>query len=104
MLILMGLFIETPVVDVGKKTLLPMKWAMQVLLVWPESTNVKSRVFNWILLCNLLVAEVFHVAYSVVFLKDIQKSTAASTTVTTTFEVSTMGVNTFSDIVTWHIL
>ncbi|GJQ83665.1 hypothetical protein Trydic_g14374 [Trypoxylus dichotomus] len=72
--------------DGAKKCIVPGKWLLQSLLVWPDNESRYITALNWILFANLMLLELFHASYVVVYRTEYGNAITAAATVTTTFE------------------
>ncbi|GJQ83666.1 hypothetical protein Trydic_g14375 [Trypoxylus dichotomus] len=72
--------------DGAKKCLVPGKWLLESLVVWPDTDSKFVTGFNWMCFINLMVLEVFHASYVVVHRTDYGNAITAAATVTTTLE------------------
>lgn len=67
--------------------MVPGKWLLQSLIVWPDTDSRSVTIFNWACLINLMFFELFHTAYVVIHRTEYGNAISAAATVTTTFEV-----------------
>ncbi|KAK9695287.1 7tm Odorant receptor [Popillia japonica] len=72
--------------DGAKKCIIPGKWLLQSLLVWPDTDSKLVTAFNWVCFINLIIVEIFHASYVILHRADIGNAIIAAATVTTTFE------------------
>nr|QBB72950.1 odorant receptor [Protaetia brevitarsis] len=72
--------------DEIKKCLLPAKFMLESLCIWPGSDSIILQTIAWILFWNLVVLQIFHAGYVLVNIRDIGKAASAWITVTTIFQ------------------
>lgn len=74
--------------DKAKKWIIPAKWILQTILVWPDSNNVWIICANWLIFINIVIIEISHAIFVFINRFDLGVALVALATVTTTFEVS----------------
>nr|QBB72949.1 odorant receptor [Protaetia brevitarsis] len=72
--------------DAAKRCIIPGKWILQTILAWPDTDNPYVVAANWFLFINMIVVEIFHATYTVVYRADLGNALLALATVTTTLE------------------
>ncbi|KAK9695310.1 Transposase IS4 [Popillia japonica] len=72
--------------DKAKKWIIPAKWILQTILVWPDSNNVWIICANWLIFINIVIIEISHAIFVFINRFDLGVALVALATVTTTFE------------------
>ncbi|KAI4456978.1 odorant receptor [Holotrichia oblita] len=73
--------------DNAKKWIIPGKWILQTILVWPDSNNAWIISADWLIFINIIIIEILHASFVIINRSDLGIALVALATVTTTFEI-----------------
>nr|WLK66408.1 odorant receptor 39a [Holotrichia parallela] len=71
--------------DGVKSCVLPAKFFLEGICLWPDSETLLKNVVGWFWIVNLSIMEVFHARYVLKHFKNISDAVGAGATVSTTF-------------------
>lgn len=60
---------------------------MQSLGFWPDNESILARTVTWFIFINVVLAEIFNIAYTLVHIKELIVAVIGALTVITNFEV-----------------